>query len=111
MKTINGIHFITDDTEAKEFLASENMIQNLIPIDPFDHVNIGFGTENAYCLATLDVGHPNEEDNGYTVVIIPHDRMSPEYAGTMLYEIAQASKLYPDCEEVSAVIVNEPAFN
>lgn len=111
MQIINGIQLITDDTEAKAFLASENMLQNLQPIDPFDHVSAAFGTDEAYCLATLDTGHPNPEDNGYTVVIIPHDIMSPEMAAHVLHDIAQAGKLYPDCEQVTQELVSNPEFN
>ena len=109
--TINGIEFIADDEEAKMFLASHNRLQSLIPIDPFDHVAAVFCTDDAYCLATYDSGHPNAEDNGYTVLLIPKDAMSPEDAAQFIREARDAGKLYPDCPTVTTFGIDEPAFN
>lgn len=105
------IQFITDDLEAKAFLASHNQLQNMVPQDPYDHVCCIFGTDEAYCGASYDYGHPNAEDNGYTVLIIPRDEMSPRDAACFLSEFRDAGKLYPDCEVLELEGINEPAFN
>jgi hypothetical protein len=100
------ITFITDDMEAKAFLASENQLQNMVPIEPYDHVCILFGTEYAYVGATYDCGHPDPKDNGYTVLIILRDAMNINEARELLVGFQQAGKLYPDCPSYNIVAVN-----
>lgn len=107
----NQIQFITDDNDAKAFLASEGQLQNMAPIDPFDHIAVVFVTEDAYCLATNDTGHPNQEDNGYTVLCIGKDAMSRQDAARFIAEARDAGKLYPDTPTLEIIAENEPAFN
>ena len=77
---IDAITFLTDDEKAKAFLASNNQLQNMVPIAPYDHLCNIFATDTAYCAASHDVGHPDPADNGFTVLIIPKDAMPKEQA-------------------------------
>ena len=88
-----------------------NALQNLRPVDPYDHVCAIFSTEEAYCGASYDYGHPNAEDNGYTVLIIPKDSMTPGDAAALLEDYREAGKLYPDVETLELEAINAPELN
>jgi hypothetical protein len=107
----NQIQLISDDNEAKAFLASEGMLQSLVIQDPYDHAALVFATEDAYCLATNDTGHPNQEDNGYTVLCIGKDAMSRQDAARFIAEARDAGKLYPETPTLEIISENEPAYN
>jgi len=108
---MNGIVFLTDDSQCKEFLALHNQLQNMVPIGGFDHVFLAFHTEEAYCAATRDVGHADPQDNGYTALIIPKEAMDLPTAAQWITEFRDAGKRDPDGEEINIVAVDSPAFN
>lgn len=108
---MNGIVFLTNDSECKEFLALHNQLQNMVPIGGYDHVFLAFHTEDAYCAARHDVGHEDPRDNGYTVLIIPKTAMDLQTAAQWIAEFRAAGKKDPDGEEINIMAEDCPAFN
>lgn len=108
---MTGIVLLTNDTECKEFLASHNQLQNMIPIGGYHHVFLAFNTEDAYCAAAREVGHEDPADNGYTVLIIPKTEMDVRTAAQWIAKFRDAGKKDPDGKEINIVAVYSPAFN
>jgi hypothetical protein len=108
---MNPCQLITDDAQAKAFLASENMLQTLIPQPPFDHVSAISQNATAFIGAAYDEGHADPADNGYTVLILPKSHWTKEEAAAFLYEFRQIGRKDPNGPCTQTIHNLEPALN
>lgn len=68
---LSGTQIITDDAACARILADVGLLDKLRPTPPFTHTSTTFCYQGYYCLATYDYGHPNEIDNGFSIVMVP----------------------------------------
>lgn len=108
---LKPIQHITDDEQAKAFLASENMLSSMIPQKPFNSVSGISQNDTAFIGASFHEGHANPADNGYTVLILPKSHWTPEEAAQFLFEFRQANRADPQGPHTTEIANIEPALN
>lgn len=93
---------IYSDATAKALLASENMLQAMIPKPPFDHTSVIWANETHFCTASYDCGHENPKDNGYIVIAVPKQLLPIEQVADLFKAFMEHGKAFgpmTPCEE------------
>lgn len=90
-----GIYLILDNAIAKAILAGEDLLQPLLEEGrPYGH-SVGMTEskdEQAYIIGIFDDGHPDPEDNGFTLWILMKERWSAEDVCRLLDNLRNITK-------------------
>lgn len=78
---------IPDNVECIKILTELGLVDKLQPEPGFNSCTTFFDYQDCYCMAAYHKGHPDENDNGFMISMIPHAMMAPEDARELFEEV------------------------
>lgn len=88
-------YIIEDNVEALKLIVEQGVLDQMKPIGTANSSFYAYSTPTHWCLASKHIGHDEDKDNGYCIILMPKSRVS----------VDDATSFFADCirETTSAI--------